>query len=182
MTRRHSPRAAARAARSRGSPSAPPAPSHPVSEQPARRRPADLLTALLCGLAAVAAYVFTLTDTVSGGDSGELISVAYHVGVAHPPGYPLYTLLAKVSTLIPLGGIAWRVSLFSALCDAAAAAVLCRAVISWTGSRSAGVLAAGAFAFSPLVWPYAIAAEVRSEEHTSELQSRLHLVCRLLLE
>src|SRR5256884_7026509 len=27
-----------------------------------------------------------------------------------------------------------------------------------------------------------IAQEVRSEEHTSELQSRLHLVCRLLLE
>src|SRR2546422_7886767 len=26
------------------------------------------------------------------------------------------------------------------------------------------------------------AAPVRSEEHTSELQSRLHLVCRLLLE
>src|SRR2546422_5393587 len=25
-------------------------------------------------------------------------------------------------------------------------------------------------------------AEIRSEEHTSELQSRLHLVCRLLLE
>src|SRR2546429_3275078 len=29
-------------------------------------------------------------------------------------------------------------------------------------------------------WPYN--AMVRSEEHTSELQSRLHLVCRLLLE
>jgi hypothetical protein len=115
---------------------------------------------VLCGVAALAAYVFTLTDTVSGGDSGELISVAYHVGVAHPPGYPLYTLLAKATTLIPLGGIAWRVSLFSALCDAAAAAILCRAVIAWTGSRAAGVLAAGAFAFSPLVWPYAIAAEV----------------------
>src|SRR2546422_5928293 len=28
----------------------------------------------------------------------------------------------------------------------------------------------------------AVAAPVRSEEHTSELQSRLHLVCRLLLE
>src|SRR2546429_6182262 len=27
-----------------------------------------------------------------------------------------------------------------------------------------------------------IIAEARSEEHTSELQSRLHLVCRLLLE
>src|SRR2546429_3766492 len=28
----------------------------------------------------------------------------------------------------------------------------------------------------------ALAAPLRSEEHTSELQSRLHLVCRLLLE
>src|SRR5687768_18150596 len=27
-----------------------------------------------------------------------------------------------------------------------------------------------------------VVAQVRSEEHTSELQSRLHLVCRLLLE
>src|SRR2546429_6017436 len=30
--------------------------------------------------------------------------------------------------------------------------------------------------------PAAAARIVRSEEHTSELQSRLHLVCRLLLE
>src|SRR2546422_2490707 len=30
--------------------------------------------------------------------------------------------------------------------------------------------------------PAAPTAETRSEEHTSELQSRLHLVCRLLLE
>src|SRR5687768_17772820 len=31
-------------------------------------------------------------------------------------------------------------------------------------------------------WLAQHAAEFRSEEHTSELQSRLHLVCRLLLE
>src|SRR2546422_4034858 len=30
--------------------------------------------------------------------------------------------------------------------------------------------------------PTVIIANLRSEEHTSELQSRLHLVCRLLLE
>src|SRR5687768_9029614 len=28
----------------------------------------------------------------------------------------------------------------------------------------------------------AVSSQIRSEEHTSELQSRLHLVCRLLLE
>src|SRR2546422_3467105 len=31
-------------------------------------------------------------------------------------------------------------------------------------------------------WGVVVAAGLRSEEHTSELQSRLHLVCRLLLE
>src|SRR2546422_8605792 len=31
-------------------------------------------------------------------------------------------------------------------------------------------------------WPVASTPRIRSEEHTSELQSRLHLVCRLLLE
>src|SRR2546422_1436119 len=35
---------------------------------------------------------------------------------------------------------------------------------------------------APTRWPEARATRGRSEEHTSELQSRLHLVCRLLLE
>src|SRR2546422_2547842 len=44
--------------------------------------------------------------------------------------------------------------------------------------------AAGVFAAVPEeeVRPVALAPHGRSEEHTSELQSRLHLVCRLLLE
>src|SRR5712675_484964 len=46
------------------------------------------------------------------------------------------------------------------------------AVSCWT-------LASVAHAFAGGLWSFAAA---RSEEHTSELQSRLHLVCRLLLE
>src|SRR5687768_18238294 len=38
------------------------------------------------------------------------------------------------------------------------------------------------FLFMPIHYPVASCASMRSEEHTSELQSRLHLVCRLLLE
>src|SRR2546429_7326568 len=34
----------------------------------------------------------------------------------------------------------------------------------------------------PAIFQKAIDGNLRSEEHTSELQSRLHLVCRLLLE
>jgi hypothetical protein len=56
--------------------------------------------------------------------------------------------------------VAWRVNLLSALCDAAPPCLLFRAVLLLTGDRAAGLLAAGAFAFAPLVWPYAITAEV----------------------
>src|SRR5687768_17979278 len=49
-------------------------------------------------------------------------------------------------------------------------------------SRQARVWTIGYGLFVVLVLVCAVAARFRSEEHTSELQSRLHLVCRLLLE
>ena len=59
-------------------------------------------------------YVRTLCPTVYVGDSGELISAAYTLGIAHPPGYPLYCLLGKLFTFLPFGNIAYRVNLLSA--------------------------------------------------------------------
>src|SRR5262249_41826818 len=53
-----------------------------------------------------------------------------------------------------------RVNLLSAVCDAAAASLLFAAVRIWTGSAPPGVLSGLGFAFSPLVWRYAIQAEV----------------------
>src|SRR2546422_4177826 len=46
----------------------------------------------------------------------------------------------------------------------------------------ANAIRRNAFALLAAVTVLALTLEVRSEEHTSELQSRLHLVCRLLLE
>jgi hypothetical protein len=122
-------------------------------------RPA-IVCALAAGLVPFALYLFTLSPTVNGGDSGEFITVAWVHGVAHPSGYPLHTLLATVMTWLPLGTAAWRVNLLSALGDAGAAALLFRAVVLLSGNLAAGLLAAGAFAFAPLIWPYAITAEV----------------------
>jgi dolichyl-phosphate-mannose-protein mannosyltransferase len=104
--------------------------------------------------------VRTLAPTVAGGDSGELITAAFTLGVAHPPGYPLYTMLAKLFTLIPIGTIAWRVNLFSATCGAGAATILFVAAARWSGSLWAALAAASLFAFSRRVWPHAVTAEV----------------------
>jgi hypothetical protein len=47
-------------------------------------------------------YVQTLAPTVSFFDSGELIAAAYTLGVAHPPGYPLYVSLGGYFQNCPL--------------------------------------------------------------------------------
>ncbi len=121
---------------------------------------ATLAAALAAGLVPLGVYLATLSPTVSGGDSGEFVAVAYVGGVAHPPGYPLHAMLGKVLAFLPLGSVAWRVNLLSALCGAGAAVLLFRALVLLTGDLAAGLLTAGAFAFAPLVWPYAITAEV----------------------
>ena len=108
----------------------------------------------------LAAYLATLQRGVPGGDSGELIAAAVTGGVAHPPGYPLFLLLARATAAIPLGTIAARVNALSAVCDAAAAGLLTFVVARLSRSLGAGVLAGGLFAFSTRVWAYATVAEV----------------------
>ncbi|XP_063188964.1 protein O-mannosyl-transferase TMEM260 isoform X2 [Chroicocephalus ridibundus] len=95
--------------------------------------------------------------------TGELITAAYELGVAHPPGYPLFTLLAKLATgLLPLGSPAFRVNLLCGFLGAAAASCLFYTVFRLSGSYAGGILAAGVFSFSRLTWQWSITAEVFS--------------------
>ncbi|XP_013848900.1 transmembrane protein 260 isoform X4 [Sus scrofa] len=114
--------------------------------------------------AAVAAvFTLTLPPSVPGGDSGELITAAHELGVAHPPGYPLFTLVAKLAIILfPFGSVAYRVNLLCGLFGAVAAALLFFTVFRLSGSYAGGILAAGVFSFSRLTWQWSIAAEVFS--------------------
>ncbi|MCP4599434.1 MAG: DUF2723 domain-containing protein [Proteobacteria bacterium] len=53
-------------------------------------------------------------------DSPEFTAAVQTLGIPHPPGHPLYIMLAKPFTLLPLGGIAFRVALASTLFGALA--------------------------------------------------------------
>lgn len=63
-------------------------------------------------------YLFTSATEVTFFDSGELITSSFTLGIAHPPGYPLYVMLSHFFNYMPLGSIAFKVSLFSATCGA----------------------------------------------------------------
>jgi tetratricopeptide (TPR) repeat protein len=58
-------------------------------------------------------YAHHACPSVYPDDSGETITAAYSLGIAHPPGYPLFSLLGKFFTLLPVGAVAYRVNLCS---------------------------------------------------------------------
>ncbi len=83
-----------------------------------------LASAAVVFVVALVVYGRTLAPTVTLVDSGELIVAARFLGVAHPPGFPLYLLLAHIASLIPIGNVAMRVNFASAFFAALACAML----------------------------------------------------------
>ncbi|XP_054894482.1 transmembrane protein 260 isoform X5 [Poeciliopsis prolifica] len=108
-----------------------------------------------------AVYVPCVQRTVPGGDSGELITTACELGVAHPPGYPVFTLLARLSIyLLPSLSPAHSVNLMCSLLGAAACGCFTLTVCRLTGPGPGAVLAGGLFAVSRLSWQWSMVAEV----------------------
>ena len=56
----------------------------------------------ITGLIVFIIYLFTLAPSVVQIDSGELATVQATLGIAHPTGYPLYTMIGYLFSLIPL--------------------------------------------------------------------------------
>ncbi|HEC21994.1 MAG TPA: DUF2723 domain-containing protein, partial [Chloroflexi bacterium] len=116
---------------------------------------------LSVALIALAGYLLTLQRTIGRADTFEFQVTAPVLGVAHPTGYPLFILLGKAFSLLPLGMVATRVNLVSAIAAAVAVALVyetLRRALRVNGIIP--VLAALAFAFSPTFWSQAVVAEV----------------------
>jgi hypothetical protein len=115
-----------------------------------------------------AVYLSTLAPSLNFEDSMEFALGCAVLGVDHPAGYPLQTLVGHLFTYLPLGEVAWRVNLASATFGALASAFiflltweLLAPVVENRRLLAAGSWAAGAlFAFSSAFWPQAVITEV----------------------
>lgn len=113
----------------------------------------DDLAALAIAAGLFAVYVAGAARTIYVGDSGDLATAVYVLGVPHPTGYPLYVLLGKLWTLlVPIGSIAFRLSLFSAAAAALACAVLFLVGRALGAGRLAALTGALCLAFAPSFW------------------------------
>lgn len=106
-------------------------------------------------------YLFTLSPGVLPADNGELQVVAHQLGVAHPPGFPLYTLLAHGMTLLPWS-TAYEVNLFSAVTSTITLLVVYQWVYQLTKGHWGALTAVLALGSSTTFWAQATTANIRS--------------------
>ncbi len=128
-----------------------------------RRTAVDRWIGLGFGVVGFLLYAATAAPSVATlfDDSLEFQVIAPALGIAHPSGYPLYTLLGKLATLlIPFRDPAGRLNLFSALCAGAAIGVLYLLAQKLAGNRAAAAVGTAIFALSPAWWSQATIAEV----------------------
>ena len=92
--------------------------SSPAAAQPERP---PYLVAGCVSLGALLLYVLSLAPTTQFWDTSEYIAAAYVLGIPHPPGNPLFTLIAHVWGLVPwVSGYAMRINLLAATTSAVA--------------------------------------------------------------
>lgn len=139
--------------RSRTKPTARPTPT----SASALDRP--LIVAAVSGAGALGLYLATAAHDIVVGDPTELTVAALTGGVAHPPGYPLLTLLARVFSAIPIDTLAFRVNLVSVVAGAGAAALVALTARRLGAPGPAAVAGAAVFAASSVVWRWSVVIE-----------------------
>src|SRR3954468_6281173 len=105
------------------------------------------LMAACVSVGALILYVATLAPTTQFWDTSEYIAAAYTLGIPHPPGNPLFVLMAHVFGMLPfVAGYAQRINLFAAVTSAISAGCWFLVAERWLRS------------FVPAVWPRRLCA------------------------
>ncbi|MEW5871507.1 MAG: DUF2723 domain-containing protein [Chloroflexota bacterium] len=120
----------------------------------------DVGLSVLVGLVSLTLYARTLAPSLLYGDSAEFQTIAYTLGIGHPTGYPVYIFLARLFTFLPVGDIAYRVNLLSAVAAAATIALLYLILCRLGAWRIPAALSVFTLAFVDLFWKHACIAEI----------------------
>lgn len=113
-----------------------------------------------------------LAPSVGWLDGGSLTASAWHMGVAHPPGEPGWLAPARLAMLLPVGDIAFRASLLSAL-----SAALCALPLLWLGRAVGGDGGGGLLAVGLALLGFG----ARMQAHRAEVYAPVALLLVLAL-
>jgi hypothetical protein len=127
-------------------------------------RGAPLLAGLLVFFALLPLYVRTMLTDVGFWDTAEFQTVGTVLGIAHPTGYPSYTLLAWLASVVlqPFGEPALRANLLSALLATSGAGLAAATVTLLTRRAAIGIAAGIALGLSEAAWSIGLRADAHA--------------------
>jgi len=109
-------------------------------------------------------FIFLLSNQslyIFGGDSSEFSFIAKTWGVAHPPGYPFYSLVANLFThFISFSTIPWRVAIISSFATIATAFILYRLLRELKIQLFSSLITSTLYIFLFPIWSYSEIPEV----------------------
>ncbi|MGH7617545.1 MAG: glycosyltransferase family 117 protein [Gemmatimonadaceae bacterium] len=124
--------------------------------------------AFIVSLATLVLYLVTLAPSTAMWDTSEYIAAAYTLGLPHPPGNPLFVIIGRVFSVLPIASsVAVRINILAAICSAVSAGmwflVTERVLVGWFPERwqrvLGGVLGALIGATSFTVWNQSVVNE-----------------------
>ena len=102
-----------------------------------------------------------LSPTISGGDSAELAGAGATLGIAHSPGYPLYSLLGRIFTfLFPFGNFSYRMNLMSLFFASLTCVLVYLIVLSLSGRILPAIISTFTLSFTKMFWAQSLVSEV----------------------
>jgi hypothetical protein len=136
----------------------------PPTGDPATRRRDVLLPAFVVAVGTILLDVRTLLPEVSVWDTAEFQAIGPVLGIAHPTGYPSYTLLAWVASVVlqPFGDPALRANLLSAILAAVGTGATAAVVAALTRRPIIGLLSGAALALAPVAWRIGLRADAHA--------------------
>ena len=134
--------------------------SAPRGRAPLPAGRADVAALAAAVLGPLALYAATLPRTVVLEDDGLFLMAGADLGVAHPPGYPIYTLIVHLFTRLPFGEAAFLGHLSSAVLGALACGAVYACARLLGASLAPALTAAWLFGVSEQFWSQAIVTEV----------------------
>ncbi len=107
-------------------------------------------------------YSVTLARGVTYWDAGEFLAAIHSLGIPHPPGTPIFILVARVWSMVaaPVLGFTIAVNAFSAICTATAFGIVANLLWRVSGDAVAGFAAGVAAGLMSTVWLNATETEV----------------------
>ena len=117
---------------------------------------------ILIFIITLSVYIVSSPPVISTGDSGEFMTGAAVLGISHPPGFPVYTIVTRLFYSIPVANPGWRMEFGSMFTAAVAAMFLFSLMLLATKNAAASFIGAAAYAFAPTVWSQAVIAETYS--------------------